>query len=95
MDYCDVYRERLGMTYPQHGHALWKPTVVDVGDVGSVRDGKFLRLFNALHPKGHNSNLRFGVPDNHEPLSPGVSDHLETTLMTPLNVVITVLPEST
>jgi len=77
MDYCDVYREKLGIAYPRHGHALWTPTFVDVGDVGCIRDGKFLRLFNALHPKGHKSNLRFGVPDNHEPLSPSVSDHLE------------------
>ena len=80
MDHCDVYRERLGMTYPQYGRALWKPSVVDVGDVGCIRDGKFLRLFNTLHPEGHKSNLRFGVPDNHESLSPGVSDHLENDI---------------
>jgi len=69
MDYCDVYREKLGMAYPQHGHALWKPTFVDVEDVGYILDGKFFRLFNALHPEGHPSNLEFGDPTtmNHFP----------------------------
>jgi len=77
MGYCDVYREKLGIAYPEHGHALWQPTSVNVGDVGYIRGGRFSRLFNALRPEGHSSNLRFGVPDHHEPLSPKVPNHLE------------------
>lgn len=50
---------------------------MEVGDVGCVRDGKFLRLFNALHPEGHESNIRFGVPPSHVPLRPRVPDHLD------------------
>lgn len=81
MAHCDIYREQLGTTYPLLGHALWEPNFVDVGDVGCIRDGKFLRLFNALHPEGHPSNLRFGVPDYHEPLSPRVTDHLDNGIL--------------
>jgi len=77
MGYCDVYREKLGIAHPEHGHALWHPTSVDVGDVGYIRGGIFIRLFNALHPEDHPSNLEFGVPDDHEPLSPKVSNHLK------------------
>ena len=80
VDYCDIYREKLGITYPNLGYALWKPTFVDVGDVGFIRDGEFLRLFNVLYSKDHRSNLQFGVPDNHEPLYPtgSVPNYLQT-----------------
>lgn len=77
MAHCDVYREQLAITYPLLGYALWEPTFVEVGDVGCIRDGKFLRLFNVLHPEGHPSNLRFGVPDFYEQLVPRVSDHMD------------------
>ena len=81
MAHCDIYREQLGFRYPLLGHAIWEPTSVDVGDVGFIRDGKFLRLFSSLHPKDHPSNLRFGVPDYHEPLIPRVSDHLDKGIL--------------
>ncbi len=81
MAHCDIYREHLGITYPLLGHALWEPTLVDVGDVGCIRNGKFLRLFNALHPRGHPSNRRFEVPDYHKPLVPKVPDHLDKGIL--------------
>jgi hypothetical protein len=81
MVHCDTYRQQLGATYPLFGHALWEPTVVEVGDVGCVRDGKFIRLFNALHPEGHVSNVRFGVPPYHVPLCPRISDHLDNGIL--------------
>jgi hypothetical protein len=79
--HTDIYREQLGTTYPPLGHALWEPTPVDVGDVGCIRNGKFLRLFNALRSRSHPSNQRFGVPDYHEPLIPRVSDHLDRGIL--------------
>lgn len=78
---CDRYREQLAATYPKLGHAIWEPTFVDVGDVGCIRDGKFLRLFNALHPEGHPSNLRFGVPEFHDPLVPRVANHIDKGIL--------------
>jgi hypothetical protein len=79
--HCDSYREQLAATYPKLGHAIWEPTSVDVGDVGCIRDGKFLRLFNALHPEGHPSNLRFGVPEFHDPLIPRVANHIDKGIL--------------
>lgn len=78
---CDSYREQLAATHPNLGHAIWEPTSVDVGDVGCIQDGKFLRLFNALHPEGHPSNLRFGVPEFHDPLVPRVPNHIDKGIL--------------
>jgi hypothetical protein len=56
MDSCRILREELGTRYPNHGHALWEPdprglyNAVEVGDVGFIRGGYFIRLFNALRP---------------------------------------------
>ena len=67
----DIFREQLGITFPEYGHALWNPrpwepnTAVEVGDVGFIRMGKFHRLFNALRPKDEQSD---DVPDDFEQL---------------------------
>jgi hypothetical protein len=48
----DVYREQLTALF--HGHALWFPDPanlyerVSIGDVGYVKDGYFVRMFNVL-----------------------------------------------
>ena len=73
MAHYDTYREELRKQYPDFGHALWEPnpllnSPVEVGDVGFVREGSFLRLFNALQDGDHPSNQIFGVPEHHEPL---------------------------
>ena len=80
MAHFDIYREQLATTHSQHGYALWSPTPVEVGDVGLIRNGKFHRLFNALRPEGHPSNIRFGVPEFHEQLIPRFSDMNKGTL---------------
>ena len=69
----DIFREELAAKYPAYGHALWEPspggryTVVDIGDVGFIREGYFHRLFNILLPEDHPSH-QDGVPQRHEPL---------------------------
>ena len=73
----DIFREQLAIKYPAFGHALWDPeprnpdTPVQIGDVGFIRRGKFLRLFNAMLPADDPSH-EFGVPEYHEPFSPKV-----------------------
>lgn len=48
----DVLREHLTSLF--HGHALWMPDPanlyerVSIGDVGYVKDGYFVRMFNVL-----------------------------------------------
>ena len=48
----DVLREQLTSLF--HGHALWMPDPanlyerVSIGDVGYVKDGYFVRMFNVL-----------------------------------------------
>ena len=80
----NVFREHLGIKYPDYGHALWEPGpgklygAVEVGDVGYISEGKFHRLFNALLPADHASHGNFGVPEYHEPLVPYVSNHIDT-----------------
>ena len=80
----DVFREQLGIKYPNYGYALWEPSpgklydAVEVGDVGYISEGKFHRLFNALLPADHASHRKFGVPESHEPLVPNPSDHIDT-----------------
>ncbi len=43
---------------------------VEVGDVGYVRQGYFLRLFNALLPANHHAQV-YGVPDGFVPIDMG------------------------
>ena len=70
----DTYREQLGNLY--HGHALWEPSPaglydrVRIGDVGFVRSGHFMRLFNALLPADDPSQ-GYEVPANFVPLNMG------------------------
>ena len=55
----DVIRDELAITYPGLGYALWLPQPqtnhlpVEIGDVGFVWEGNFVRLFNALLPRDH------------------------------------------
>lgn len=83
MDDCYAFREQLAIRYPTHGHALWDPDpgglydVVDVGDVGFIREGIFYRLFNALLPMGHPSNPDPQRSRNYPPqLQPRTLDHI-------------------
>jgi len=79
---CDIFRETLAIMYPHCGHALWDPSpeglydAVAVGDVGFIREGYFHRLFNVLLPENHPSHLNSGVPENHQPLRPSLSNHI-------------------
>ena len=85
----DIFRDQLGIKYPDFGHALWEPNPgrlfppVEVGDVGFIREGKFHRLFNALLPEDHPSHQRFGVPEHYEPLRPSAEDHINTGMLAP------------
>ena len=81
MAHYDIFRRQLAIKYPALGHALWDPNpinpdmVVQVGDVGFIREGRFHRLFNALLPGNDPSHYR-GVPVDHEPLVPSLPDHI-------------------
>lgn len=85
----DVFRDQLAIKYPVHGHALWEPNsgelhhAIEVGDVGYIRQGNFLRLFNVLLPANHPSHQKFGVPESHEPLKPGIVDHIDSSTLGP------------
>ncbi|KAH9003548.1 hypothetical protein EDB86DRAFT_2799022 [Lactarius hatsudake] len=74
MTYYDTYRDQLASLY--HGHALWMPDPaglydrVQVGDVGYVKQGQFLRMFNALLPADDNAQV-YGVPGGYVPLNMG------------------------
>ena len=77
----DIFRDQVAINYPVYGHALWEPNpgglyhAIEVGDVGYILQGKFLRLFNALLPADHPSHEKCGVPDSHELLKPSIADH--------------------
>jgi hypothetical protein len=89
MAHYDIFREQLAAKYPGYGHALWEPNPgklfcpVEVGDVGYIREGGFHRLFNALLPPNHTSHDKFGVPEYHEPLSPKLQDHINSSTLKP------------
>ena len=58
----------------RHGYPLWHPEIerdrgleVQIGDVGYLHKGAFIRLFNTTLPASHPGNARFGVPSGHEP----------------------------
>ena len=66
---ADVYAEQLfPMTY---GHALWYPQPdeltghqpIEIGDVGYIMDGAFVRLFNVTRPLPDSNDSEAGVAD--------------------------------
>ncbi|KAF8501491.1 hypothetical protein F5888DRAFT_1236026 [Russula emetica] len=79
----EIFREQLAIKYPSYGYALWEPSPrnpnrpVQIGDVGFIREGRFYRLFNALLP-ADNPSQELGVPEDHKPLVPTLSDHVAT-----------------
>ncbi|KAF8267554.1 hypothetical protein EI94DRAFT_1730277 [Lactarius quietus] len=81
MAYYDTYRDQLASLH--HGHALWAPNPaglydqVTVGDVGYVRQGHFLRMFNALLPANDPAQV-YGVPDGYVPLNMGPFQNMRT-----------------
>ncbi|KAI9456369.1 hypothetical protein BJY52DRAFT_562024 [Lactarius psammicola] len=81
MAYYDTYRDQLASLY--HGHALWVPDPaglydrVRVGDVGFVKQGHFLRMFNALLPANDRTQT-YGVPEGFVPLNMGPFNNLRT-----------------
>lgn len=65
-----------------YGLPLWYPEPskfgeVEIGDVGFVDDGSFIRLFNALHPADHPMNAR-GVPEQFSILAVNGDELLHT-----------------
>ena len=81
MAYYDTYRDQLASLY--RGHALWVPDPaglydqVGVGDVGYVKQGHFLRMFNALLPADDPKQV-YGVPEGFVPLNMGPFHNLRT-----------------
>ena len=77
----DVYRDQLSAL--SQGVALWRPspprdnfnnliyTNVSIGDVGYLREGAFMRMFNVMLPWDHPSNQKLGNPDPYKTLSSG------------------------
>jgi hypothetical protein len=69
----NVYQDRLSDLY--HGVALWNPypsknvyNQVSIGDVGYLREGAFIRMFNVMLPWDHPSNRTLGHPEPYESL---------------------------
>jgi hypothetical protein len=59
----------------RNGHALWEPNpgddpAVELADVGYLKDGAFIRLFNASKTHDDASN-GLGVPEGYEVLGVG------------------------
>jgi hypothetical protein len=81
MAYYDTYRDQLASLF--HGHALWVPDPaglydrVRVGDVGYVKQGHFLRMFNALLPDDDPTQV-YGVPEEFVPLNMGAFHNIRT-----------------
>lgn len=77
----DTYRDQLAGLF--HGHALWVPDPsglydqVQVGDVGYVREGHFLRMFNALLPADDPTQV-YGVPEGFVSLNMGPFTNIRT-----------------
>lgn len=86
----DIFRDQLAIAHPGLGHALQDPRPGDgfppaeIGDVGYVVRGHFLRIFNALLPGNHPSQL-FGVPENYEPLQLHERNHIDSETLPPSN----------
>ena len=89
MHHYDIYRDQLSITHPSFGHALLDPAPesvfgpVKVGDVGYVREGRFIRLFNALLPADDPSHKEIPLPEYHEPLTPNNPDHIVRETLKP------------
>ena len=71
-----VYRDQL--TPLSKGIPLWNPNPskniynnVSIGDVGYLREGAFMRMFNVMLPWDHPSNQKLGNPDPYKTLSSG------------------------
>lgn len=70
----NVYAQQLTML--GHGYPLWKGTPsncqpgVQIGDVGYLSEGEFIRLFNAMAPEDDPLNSN-GVPSNYTPFVKG------------------------
>ena len=81
--YYDTYREQLAGLY--HGYGLWWPTPgglydkVRVGDVGYMRDGHFIRFFNALLPADHPAQ-GYELPHDFVPLNMGNFGNIRTLI---------------
>ncbi|KAH9003549.1 hypothetical protein EDB86DRAFT_2799017 [Lactarius hatsudake] len=81
MAYYNTYRDQLASLY--HGHALWVPDPselydrVRVGDVGYVKQGHFLRMFNVLLPANDGAQ-EYGVPEGFVPLNVGPFKNIRT-----------------
>jgi hypothetical protein len=72
----NIYRDQLA-TLP-HGLALWNPNPpkriynnVSIGDVGYLKEGTFIRMFNVMLEWDDPSNRQLGVPEFYEPLNCG------------------------
>ncbi|KAF8525332.1 hypothetical protein JB92DRAFT_1322811 [Gautieria morchelliformis] len=71
MSNYQLYQQAL--TSAGHGTPLWEPssttsqTALRIGDVGYLRFGTFVRLFNVTLPSGHRENEN-GEPENYVPL---------------------------
>ena len=70
----NVYPDHL--SYLSQGLALWNPKPpkriydqVSIGDVGYVRNGSFIHMFNVIRPWDDDSNRKLGEPDRYEPLN--------------------------
>ena len=71
-----VYRDQLSAL--SHGIALWNPNPpkriynnVSIGDVGYLKEGTFIRMFNVMLPWDHPSNRTIGNPESYESLNCG------------------------
>ena len=71
----DTYRDQLTPLF--FGHALWDPDPanlyesVSIGDVGYIREGYFIRMFNVILEWDDPSNNRLLRPDPYTCLNMG------------------------
>lgn len=75
VDCVAIYTEQLKESC--RGHPLWFPDIDDtgeiqLGDVGVIFEGRFLRLFNITVPSDSllNTRSKFGSPEQFEPFEP-------------------------
>ena len=92
MAHYDIFRHHLAIKYPAYGHALWEPSpgysypAVEIGDVGFIREGRFLRLFNVLLPAEDPSHENYGVPEHYEQLTLRMRNHVIHGTLSPNNL---------